>query len=111
MKEMFCDATRSIGDLAGVFEYDGTTGYFYLYQLVPSNKVLRAIHVLSGEPDFTEEDVRIVWDSQETRVGLFIRGTLWGVFDSVTPKDFGGNYKAGTAPRLPAEFRDLEWLK
>lgn len=28
-EEMFDSSTRSKGDLAGVFEYDGETGYFY----------------------------------------------------------------------------------
>jgi hypothetical protein len=30
--EMFESASRANGDLAGVFEYDGETGYFYLYE-------------------------------------------------------------------------------
>ena len=28
--EMFVSAIRSSGDLAGIFEYDGETGWFYL---------------------------------------------------------------------------------
>jgi hypothetical protein len=31
-KEIFVSSVRSTGDLAGVFEYDGETGYFYLYR-------------------------------------------------------------------------------
>lgn len=30
---IFESATRSAGDLAGVFEHDDDTGYFYLYDL------------------------------------------------------------------------------
>jgi hypothetical protein len=35
--EMFDSSIRSAGDLAGVFEYDGETGYFYLYDSVGSS--------------------------------------------------------------------------
>jgi hypothetical protein len=31
MNEILKNTTRSAGDLAGVFEFDGDTSYFYLY--------------------------------------------------------------------------------
>lgn len=53
--EMFQSAVRSSGDLAGVFEYDGETGYFYLYQTgAMGNKILSANHILTGPADFEE---------------------------------------------------------
>ncbi len=88
---------------AGVFEYDGDTGYFYLYETGggEAHRVLDSIHVLSGEPDFGEPDISIRWDSNEQRVGLFIRGTLWAVFDHQQRAKYGGGYKAELKPVLP----------
>jgi hypothetical protein len=53
-KEILKNATRSAGDLAGVFEFDEDTSYFYLYNTSgdAGQKVLGAIHIMSGTPDF-----------------------------------------------------------
>lgn len=104
--EIFESSARSSGDLAGVFEYDGETGYFYLYQTTGSEgqKVLDSIHILSAEPDFTENDLAVRWDLKEKRVGLFIRGQLWAVFDGRRRAKHGGNYRAGVLPALPPEI-------
>jgi hypothetical protein len=83
--EMFVSALRSAGDEAGVFEYDGETGYFYLYATkCKENEVLGAICVVIGVPDFGEIDVAIRWNAEQSKVGLFIRGRLWAAFDGVT---------------------------
>lgn len=102
--EIFDSSVRSAGDLAGVFEYDGETGYFYLYETEEGegHKVLGAIHVLSGDPDFVEVDVSIRWDSVSRRVGLFIRDVLWAVFDDCR-EQYGGRYRPGARPALPSE--------
>src|SRR5688572_449218 len=70
--EMFDSSVRSAGDLAGVFEYDGETGYFYLYknERDSGQKVMSAIRIVDGDPDFKQEDISIRWDAAETRVGL-----------------------------------------
>lgn len=102
--DIFDSSIRSAGDLAGVFEYDGETGCFYLYETKgdEGRKVVGSIHVLSGEPDFAEADVSVRWEPAENKVGLFIRGVLWAVFDSHRMK-YGGNYKAGSSPSVPSE--------
>lgn len=104
--EMFGSSVRPAGDLAGVFEYDGETGYFYLYETEGGggHKVLASIHVLTGEPDFSEEDVTIQWDSANLRVGLLIRDVLWAVFDEGGTQ-YGGSYSPSATPRLPSEAR------
>ena len=106
--EMFDSAVSSGGDLAGVFEYDGETGYFYLYkpQHEENRKVVGAIQVLSGPPDFGEKDIVIRWDATESKVGLFIRGRLWAAFDSVTGHKYGGGYRATGKPAIPVEVAD-----
>jgi len=54
---MFDSAAQSGGNLAGVFEYDGDTGYFYLYRTKgeEGRKVVVAIWILNGTPDFSEK--------------------------------------------------------
>jgi len=97
------DATRSKGDCAGVFEYDGDVGYFYLYETPPDrdSKVTGAIHVLTGASDFDESDVEIRWNADETVVGLLIRQRLWAAFDSTSERAHGGDYRPNVDPILP----------
>ena len=99
---LYVTASRRRGDLAGVFEYDGETGYFYLDQLDDGRggKVLDALPVVTGPPDFEGEDVDVRWDDAEHHVGLFIRGTLWAALAS-TRAAHGGSYRPGSQPRLP----------
>ena len=104
MDEIFESAVRSACDLAGVFEYDGETSYFYLYAIaeIADHRVLDSIHVFSGEPDFIQADISIRWDSMEQKVGLFVKGLLWAVFDCRVSSKFGGGYSVGGKPTLPA---------
>jgi hypothetical protein len=107
--EIFNSCVRSASDLAGVFEYDGDTGYFYLYDTTgsPNQKVIDSIHILSGPPDFSDAEVTVRWDCEEEKVGLFIRGVLWAVFDSSNGAKYGGKYKPGSSlpPPLPLEAK------
>ena len=50
--DIFDSCLRSAGDLAGVFEHDGETGYFYLHRAAPSSEVLDHIHIVNAEIDF-----------------------------------------------------------
>jgi hypothetical protein len=101
--EMFDSSIRSASDFAGVFEYDGETGYFYLYEMErgQGQKILDSIHILSGKPDFVEADISVRWDFEERKVGLFIRNVLWAVFDGRAK--YGGSYEPGARPSLPPE--------
>ena len=100
VEEIFESATRPKGDLAGVFEHDGDTGYFYLYRAEP-RKVLAAIHILSGHADFGAPDVHVRWTEDGSKVGLFIRGIVWAVFDGARLTSFGGNYRPAGSPSIP----------
>ncbi len=104
--EMFGSAVRSAGDLAGVFEFDGEVGYFYLYDATCADaaKVVGAIRILAGKPDFSEKDIIIRWDSAEAKVALFVRGQLLAGFDGTTGAKYGGNYCPGAQPEIPAEI-------
>lgn len=105
MEEIFDSAVRSAGDLAGVFEFDGETCYFYLYQVnsPESSKVCDAIQITSGVPIFCQSDISIQWDVDEKMVGLIICGTIWAVFDCVEGEKFGGNFQVNTKPSIPIE--------
>jgi hypothetical protein len=102
--EIFESSTRSSGDVAGVFEYDGETGYFYLYDLSreKGKQVAGSIHVISDEPDFTESDISIVWNNSQDGVGLYIHDRLWAAFD-LKGRKYGGNYEPGGLPAIPDE--------
>jgi hypothetical protein len=104
--EIYESAARIAGDLAGVFEFDGDTSYFYLYKTSgsPGQKVLGTIHIVSGIPDFKAKDIAILWNRNETAVGLFIRLKLWAVFDSKTGMKHGGNYDAQGQPNIASEI-------
>jgi hypothetical protein len=103
--EMWESAVRSARDMAGVFEFDGDTGYFYLYRTSEEDgqKIKGSIHVVSGVPDFGQGDIGIRWTANEDAVGLFIRSELWAAFDSKTGAKFGGDYRPGSLPVIPSE--------
>ncbi|HZC95933.1 MAG TPA: DUF2251 domain-containing protein [Bradyrhizobium sp.] len=105
--EIFADLVRSSGDLAGVFEYDGEAGYFYLYRTKGTDgaKIIDALHVVSGQIDFTRNDVSIQWDDSETKVALSIKKAVWAVFDCISGQKFAGNYGIGERPGIPQSIR------
>jgi hypothetical protein len=103
---IFSSLLRSGGDFAGVFEYDGETGYFYLYRTNSPDgaKIVDAIPVVSGVVDLAQSDVTIQWNRTGTKVALFLRNVMWAVFDCVSGDKFGGDYGTGKTPRIPASF-------
>lgn len=84
-----------------MFEHDGETVYFYLYDQPLSDHpaVLEAIHVHTGALDFSESDVDVRWNEDEETVGLFIRDDLWAAFSGNT--GYGGDYRPGVRPDVP----------
>lgn len=102
-QELFESALRGCGDLAGVFEYDGETAYFYLYDVSneENQKIIDSIHLFSGSTDLRASDVVIRWDDLSRRVGLFLRGVQWAVFNVDSGQKFGGNYFAEGKPVIP----------
>jgi hypothetical protein len=107
--EIFESAVRSVGDLAGVFEYDGETAYFYLYETarIEGEKVGDSIHVASSAADLAPDDVSVRWNTSETKVGLFIRGVLWAMFDLRDRSKHGGVYRPGASPTIPFALSDF----
>jgi hypothetical protein len=107
MEDIFESNVRTSGDLAGVFEFDGEVSYFYLMQITNAEgqKIIGAIRVCAGQPDFAEPDVLISWGQEEANVGLIIRGQLWAAFDSKGTK-YGGDYRRGGVAKIPSVIAD-----
>jgi hypothetical protein len=104
-KELFESAVREKGDFSGVFEYDGDTAYFYLYDMRREDqpKIVDAVHILSGATNLEESDVIVQWDKGEQRVGLFLRGVQWAVFNVASSRKYGGNYNTQERAKIPIE--------
>lgn len=105
MQEMFESAVRSTGDLAGVFEFDGETGYFYLYKIdaIEGQKIIDSIRISDEKPFYTQQDVHVRWSSDERVVGLQIGDQIWAAFDCGRGKKLGGEHRVGGASLVPRE--------
>ncbi|MGO4303661.1 hypothetical protein [Cupriavidus sp. RAF12] len=103
MGEIFECSVRVAGDLAGVFEFDGEAGYFYLCSVnsKAGHRVKGAIQLFAGAADLSEEDVLVKWDVNERFVGLLLKGTLWAAFDGESGAKFGGGYNPTAKPMIP----------
>ncbi len=90
--EIFESSVRSYGDLAGVFEFDGAEGYFFLFDLTKDKgkQCSGVISVNSADANFGTSDIAIKWNRSEDTVGLYIRGRLWAAFDQ-NGRKFGSN--------------------
>lgn len=104
-EEMFRSTMRPDGDVAGVFEFDGEVGYFYLYDLAKGkgDKIKSSIRIVSGNPDFSEIDVSISWNKTGDAVGLYIKNRLWAAFNAQGTK-YGGAYSPANTPTIPADL-------
>jgi hypothetical protein len=107
MEDIFESAVRTNGDLAGVFEFEGEASYFYLMRTsnADGQKIVGAIQVCAGLPDFEADDLLVEWDEEEEHVGLMIRGKLWAAFDWNGAK-FGGDYKHGGTANISKKVLD-----
>jgi hypothetical protein len=96
---------RPSGDFAGVFEYDGEAAYFYLYATDGGGGgcIVGAIQVFSGHFDVPTSEVRVAWNHSDERVGLFLRGELWAVFNLSSGGKFGGNYSQTSGAQIPTD--------
>ena len=106
MNEIFESETRTQGDLTGVFEFDGESSYFYLYGAEENgeSKILSAIRISVGKPNYIASDVLVVWSANEQIVCLKIRHEIWAAFDCISQDKFGGNYSTDRSPQLPQEI-------
>jgi hypothetical protein len=101
--ELFESSVRAAGDLAGVFEYEDNTGYFYLCAITGTagEKVVDAIQVLRGDWRLETNDIAVRWDARTEKVGLFLKGVLCAAFDVLQQRKYGGVFQPDSSPSLP----------
>jgi len=68
--------------LFGVFEDDGETGYLYLYE-PGGREVFQHLHIYDRTPNLPvrEQDVRVVWSEDLSKVGVQIWGKMRGIIN------------------------------
>lgn len=112
-EEIFDSSIRTDGRLAGVYEQDADSGYFYLYDLErpEGQKVVDAIRIHSGGSSLVSEDVSIDWDQAETIVGLFIKGRLWAMFTESGEKWRGGIFGEESPSEIPSWLQQAFAIK
>nr|ABU51089.1 unknown [uncultured bacterium Bio2] len=101
MVDIFLDKIDNTGNFAGVFEANEEVGYFYLYKIKnqPTQRIVGALQVLIGPPDFTTEEADIQWFENGSKVGFFIRKELWAYFDLKSGQGNSGSY-----PKAPLSW-------
>lgn len=101
--DIFITSTRTKGDYSGVFEYDGETSYFYLYSLgnPDGKKIIGAIGLPYEITMDSEPDLSVRWNKQETKVGVFLRDNLLGLFNLGLNSEGSGDFKGITLPNIP----------
>jgi hypothetical protein len=106
MEEMFASSVRSSGDLAGVFEFDRDAGHLYLCRVGPGTdpRILEAICVSVGDPEYGDKDVVVRWSGDEKIVYVMIAGQIRAAFDCDTREHFGGMDRSGARLPVSAEL-------
>lgn len=101
--DIFITSTRTKGDYAGVFEYDGETSYFYLYSLgnPDGKKIVGAIGLSYEITMDSEPNLSVRWNKQETKVGVFLRDNLLGLFNLDLHPEISENFRGVTLPDIP----------
>ncbi|HEX6285643.1 MAG TPA: DUF2251 domain-containing protein [Pyrinomonadaceae bacterium] len=94
--------------LVGVFEDDGDTGYFYLYD-VGGETILGDLQIYNDAKalKFDEHDVEVVWSSDEQKCGVRILNGMRGIID------VKGNMKVNSKleSRDSVPITDPYWLE
>lgn len=80
--------------MGAVFEDDGETGYFYLWDenATDEMKIRGALRIYNSPKELAKEDVDVRLNSAGTKAGLFIHDVLWAVWDLQNATSTGGDY-------------------
>jgi hypothetical protein len=98
MADIWVQGINAFNTYAGIFEADDDVGWFYLYKIFnPADvneklKVIDAVQVCRGTPDFSDKDCMVQWNDAGTHVSLFIKGSAYAYFDLVEGRGVPGRY-------------------
>ena len=94
--------------LFGVFEDDGETGYLYLYE-PGGREVFRHLHIYDRTPNLPvqEQDVRVIWSEDFSKVGVLIWSKMRGIVNLVTSQEGRVWLESRNTPGIG----DAEWLR
>jgi hypothetical protein len=107
-KSKFVTEAAGPQGLFGVFEDDGETGYLYLYE-PGGREVFQHLHLYDRTPNLPvqEQDVRLVWSEDLSKVGVLIWGKMRGIINLAT----GQERRVWLESRNTPGIGDAEWLK
>lgn len=88
----FITAVCEANGLAGVYEYDDGTAYFYLCSVGPSGHaaIIDNLQIDPRVRELSNGDIVLAWDDVGIRVGLFVKQVLCAVFNVDMHTKFGG---------------------
>ena len=91
-----------------VFEDDGETGYLYLYE-PEGDGVIKHLQIYDAAKDLnvSEQDVKVVWSSDEKKCGVIIWGGLRGIIDLERNREGRAKLESRESPPID----DREWLR
>jgi hypothetical protein len=104
--DLFIESVRPKGDFAGVFEYYCEVGYFYLYRLPASGtdgKIDGSIEIVKGKLTFEPDQLELRWSAEQDRVGLFIGGKIWALFNVKSGAVYGQTHTKTLASNIPKD--------
>lgn len=93
--------------LACVFEDDGETGYFYLYDK-NGRGILDDLHIYTRAEniDITENEVAVLWSADGSKCGVLIRNGMRGILDIRRNRKIAVKFESPDSPPIT----DPEWL-
>lgn len=91
-----------------MFEDDGETGYLYLYE-PGGREVFQHVHIYDRNPSLAvkEQDVRVVWSEDLSKVGVRISGKMRGIINLAT----GQEGRVWLEDRNTPGIGDAVWLR
>jgi len=98
------EGTSPDSPLVGVFEDDGSTGYFYSVDTRRADQpILEALHIydVSSVADRAKESsVEIGWSSDGLKAALLINGLTHAIYDFISSKGYGRQGHGSELDRL-----------
>ena len=101
MSDIFAESANTTRTYSAFFEADDVVGWYYLVMKPdePDSKIICAMQIMHGIPDFAESDLDVRWTDDDMKVGVFIKSKLYGYYDLNSWRSVPGIY-----PSKPLEW-------